>query len=217
MLRILGTGIVAALLWTAPVVAEMSGTETYNLLFKNGTLDDVAKDAALQYDRTVSNALKPEAGLRDTGQVTLRFQEKGSALLASLTFQQGDKHRNLGSFPASVGNPMIMYFVETVARDMGEAAGGSLFYIRNRIKDSLVTPSDPVAGEADYQGRTVPTTTVTLRPFEGDPNAKAMKGFGELEMTVTMSEEVPGWYHTLSARAPVYTSTLTFDTLVAGQ
>ena len=44
---------------------------------------------------------------------------------------------------------MIMYFVETVTRDMGESAGGSVFYIRNRIKEALVTPTEAVAGEAE--------------------------------------------------------------------
>ena len=232
MLRHIGAACVAALLTLSPAAAELSGTQTYDLLFKNGTLDDISNDAALVYDRTVSNALNPDADARDTGEIRLSFDEERGSLLASLQFTQGEKYRNLGSFPASVGNPMIMYFyesvirdmaeaaggspmimyfVETVTRDMGESAGGSVFYIRNRIKEALVTPTEAVSGEAEFQGRTIPTTTVTLRPFEGDPNAQAMQGWGELEMTVTMSEEVPGWYYTLTAKAPVYSSVLRFD------
>ncbi|MGR3269522.1 hypothetical protein DU478_18350 [Thalassococcus profundi] len=211
MLRHIGAACVAALLTLSPASAELSGTQTYDLLFKNGTLDDISNDAALVYDRTVSNALNPDADARDTGEIRLSFDEERGSLLASLQFTQGEKYRNLGSFPASVGNPMIMYFVETVTRDMGESAGGSVFYIRNRIKEALVTPTEAVAGEAEFQGRTIPTTTVTLRPFQGDPNAQAMQGWGELEMIVTMSDEVPGWYHTLAAKAPVYSSVLRFD------
>ena len=211
MLRHIGAACVAALLTLSPAAAELSGTQTYDLLFKNGTLDDISNDAALVYDRTVSNALNPDADARDTGEIRLSFDEERGSLLASLQFTQGEKYRNLGSFPASVGNPMIMYFVETVTRDMGESAGGSVFYIRNRIKEALGTPTEAVSGEAEFQGRTIPTTTVTLRPFEGDPNAQAMQGWGELEMTVTMSEEVPGWYYTLTAKAPVYSSVLRFD------
>ena len=211
MLRHIGAACVAALLTLSPAAAELSGTQTYDLLFKNGTLDDISNDAALVYDRTVSNALNPDADARDTGEIRLSFDEERGSLLASLQFTQGEKYRNLGSFPASVGNPMIMYFYESVIRDMGESAGGSVFYIRNRIKEALVTPTEAVSGEAEFQGRTIPTTTVTLRPFEGDPNAQAMQGWGELEMTVTMSEEVPGWYYTLTAKAPVYSSVLRFD------
>ncbi|MFZ5963724.1 hypothetical protein ACOXXX_12280 [Thalassococcus sp. BH17M4-6] len=212
MLRILGSACIAACLTLTPAWAEMSGTETYDLLFKNGTLDDVPRDAVLVYDREVTNAIKPDTGPRDTGRVVLQVEE-GSAPTAFLRFEQGDKYRNLGKFPASVGNPMIMYFVETVARDMGESAGGSLFYIRNRIKDALVTPTDAVPGEAQFDGRTIATTSVTLRPFEGDPNVDRMQGFGDMAMTVTMSDEVPGWYHSLSAKASAYESVLTFETL----
>lgn len=216
MLKLLGTVIVAALMSSAPAWAEMSGTETYDLLFKNGTLDEVSKDATLVYGRTVSSALKPEMDMRDTGDVLLSF-EQADAPMANLRFEQDGKYRNLGAFPASVGNPMIMYFVETMSRDMGEAAGGSLFYIRNRIKDALITPNEAVSGEAEFNGKTIPTTTVTLRPFEGDPNATAMKGFGALEMIVTMSEEVPGWYYKLHAKAPVYDSVLMFKDVVVAQ
>ena len=41
-----------------------------------------------------------------------------------------------------------------------------------------------------------------------------MKGFGDLELRVTMSEDVPGWYMSLVAEASggsVYRSELLFD------
>ncbi|NIY99214.1 hypothetical protein HC022_24280, partial [Salipiger sp. HF18] len=123
---------------------------------------------------------------------------------------------------ASVGNPMIMYFYESVIRDMAETVGGSPFYIRNRVKEALVQPAEIVTGEASFGGSEVPTQTVILRPFEGDPNAGKMQGFGGLELSVTMSEEVPGWYLSLVATAPgadgapgAYVSELRFDTVAA--
>ncbi|SDX90733.1 hypothetical protein SAMN05444340_101461 [Citreimonas salinaria] len=174
-------------------------------------------DQALVYRREVESRLKPEAAERDTGSVVLDIRE-GDAPMADLRFRQDDKYRGLGSFPASVGNPMIMYFYESVVRDMAEAAGGSPFYIRNRVKDALVQPSDIVEGEAAVDGRTVETRTITLHPFHGDPNADRMQGFGDLALTVTMSEEVPGWYLSLVAEAPgedapVYRSAITFESL----
>ena len=54
--------------------------------------------------------------------------------------------------------------------------------------------------------------SVVIRPFEGDPNAERMQGFGDLALTVVMSEEVPGWYESLTAEAgDVYSSTLKFE------
>ena len=123
-------------------------------------------------------------------------------MVATLEFRQDGKHRNLGSFPASVGNPMIMVFYESVIRDMAETAGGSPFYIRNRVKEALVQPAEIETGEAEFAGETVATRTVTLRPFLDDPNRDRMMGFGDLELRVTMSDAVPGWYLSLVAEAP---------------
>ena len=185
---------------TAAPAATLDGQKSYDLLFRQGTLDGIDRGGTLNYDREVTNALNPQAAGRDSGRIELGFQDEG-ADLARLTLYQDEKHRGLGVFPASVGNPMIMFFYETVIRDMAEATGGSPYYVRNRIKDALIQPSQMETGEAQFDGRTVPTTTITLRPFVEDPNRERMQGFGDLELTVTMSEDVPGWYLSLMAEA----------------
>lgn len=209
----------AMLCASAALAAPLDGDKTYEMLFRNGTLDTVSRDAELVYSRTVNNSLKPEAAERDTGDIALSFRE-GEAVMALLEFRQDGKHRKLGAFPASVGNPMIMYFYETVVRDMAEAAGGSPFYIRNRVKEALVQPSDIVSGEAVIDGEVVETRTIRMLPFAGDPNVDRMRGFGDLELRVTMSDAVPGWYMSLEAEASggtVYRNTLAFDRLDVAQ
>ncbi|MEY8828476.1 hypothetical protein AB9K34_08655 [Sedimentitalea sp. XS_ASV28] len=201
-----------------PIAAtETAGPETYDLLFKNGTLDDFSRDHRLVYDRKVQNSLKPETEERDTGQIVLSLVD-GQVPEAQLKFTHDDKYRNLGSFPASVGNPIIMYFVETVVRDMAETAGGSPYYIRNRVKEALVQPAEVDRGQAVIANETVNTIDVTMHPFRDDPNAARMQGFDRLAMTVSMSEDAPGWYLSLSAQVPgadgdepVYSSVMTFD------
>ncbi len=213
MKKLLTASLVAALIAGVVSATPLAGDKTYDLLFRNGTLDEVSRNAELVYARTVSNTLKPEAADRDTGQVALSFSE-GQSTMALLEFRQDGKYRKLGTFPASVGNPMIMFFYETVVRDMAEAAGGSPYYIRNRVKDSLIQTSDIVEGEAEVDGRMVPTKTIRLYPFLNDPNRDRMKGFGDLELRVTMSDDVPGWYMSLVAEAAggeVYRSELLFD------
>ena len=105
---------------------------------------------------------------------------------------------------------------------MAQSAGGSPYYIRNRVKDALVQPAQIETGTAEVDGTTVDTRTVTLRPFESDPNRDRMAGWADLELRVTMSEAVPGWYLALEAEAPdaegggpVYLSTMRFDGLSA--
>lgn len=202
--------------------ASVDGQETYELLFRKGTLDDIGGGATLRYNRAVENGFAPDAAERATGDIVLRFREP-EKVAALLEFRQGDKHRGMGSFPASVGNPMIMVFYEQVIRDMAESAGGSPFYIRNRVKEALVQPSEVEEGEAVVDGETVATKTIRMRPFDGDPNAGSMQGFGDLELAVTMSDAVPGWYLSLVAQAPNaeggagYRSVLSYEGMEAAE
>ncbi|MEM9577772.1 MAG: hypothetical protein AAF999_12250 [Pseudomonadota bacterium] len=219
MKEFLTGGLFAVVLASLVSAAPLAGDKTYDLLFRNGTLDEVGRDAELVYARTVTNTLNPDAASRDTGQIALSFTE-GQATMAMLEFRQDGKYRRLGAFPASVGNPMIMYFYESIVRDMAETAGGSPYYIRNRVKDALIQPSDIVEGEAEVAGRTVQTRTIRIYPFLNDPNRDRMKGFGDLELRVTMSDEVPGWYMALVAEASggeVYRSELLFDRVDTAQ
>lgn len=61
MLRFLLAGLVSLAL-TLPVTATpLAGDKTYDMLFRNGTLDDIDRDKELVYARKVTNKLKPEA------------------------------------------------------------------------------------------------------------------------------------------------------------
>jgi hypothetical protein len=212
----MGLALVAVL----AAAAAPAGTPergVYDLVFRTGTLDGVPRSATLVYDREVVNSLVPEAEARDSGEVRLAFADDGSDE-ARLVFFQGDRHRAIGAFPVDVGNPVIMYFMETVVRDMSESAGGSPFYIRNRLKEALVRPAEVRDVTAAYGADEVPAQSVTLHPFENDPNGARMQGFEALALTVTMSDKVPGWYSALSAVVPgaaggepVYASTLVLE------
>ena len=215
MIRVLLSFVLGLWLSCTSLVAEaVDGAETYDLLFRNGTLDTIDREAELVYRRTLKNSLMPDAEARNTGDVAVFFEEGD---MARLEFRQEEKHRALGRFPATVGNPMIMYFYESVIRDMSSTAGGSPFYIRNRVKESLIQPSEVEPGEATVNGETIETKTIRLEPFAGDPNRERMRGFGNLTLTVTMSEAVPGWYVSLVAEADAYRSELMFDRLEDGQ
>lgn len=213
IIRILCTLLALTIVPLTAHADTVTGDKTYDLLFRSGTLDTIDKTKALIYSRAVSNSLKPEAAQRDTGNIALMFRPE-NVKEAQLEFRQDGKYRRLGKFPASVGNPMIMYFYESTIRDMAEAAGGSPFYIRNRVKDALIQPSDVQDGQFTQDGRSISTKTIHLRPFEDDPNKDQMDGFGDLLLTVTMSEDVPGWYMSLTAKAgDVYHSEVKFLSL----
>lgn len=223
-MRRLLIGLALSVLSVAPVsAAPIEAEQAYDLLFQNGVLDTIARDKELVYQRTVTNRLRPDIAERDTGAIALGFRDDGSEM-AHLEFRQDQKHRAMGVFPASVGNPMIMVFYENTIRDMAESAGGSPFYIRSRVKDALVEPSEVIEGEAVVNGETVPVRTILMRPFAEDPNRDRMRGFGDLTLSVTVSEDVPGWYLSLVAEAvpenedeAVYRSEMQFDGLQEGR
>ncbi|TYC53902.1 hypothetical protein FMN50_14175 [Rhodobacterales bacterium] len=215
------TRFMAACLIVVCAMQSALAAETYDLLFRTGTLDGIPKETVLIYDRSVSAS--EEIAARESGTVRLSFAPDNMAVL---TFLQGDRHRTIGSFPANVGNPMILYFVETVVRDMAALTGGSPFYIRNRIKAALERQNsvreDIVAtSDGPQEG-----TSVTLHPFAEDANRDKMMGFGALALSVRMSDDIPGWYYELRAEAgetmtpedregtaPLYASAIRFRSL----
>ena len=205
------TGI---LLLALALGAPGRAAETYDLIFKNGTLDGLPGDHTLVYSKTVDLPLDAEAAARETGEVRLTFEAED---MARLRFHQNGKHRNIGQFPATVGNPMIMYFVETVVRDLAKHAGGSPFYIRNRVKDSLIQFAEIETRDMPFGTDTVKVQSITLHPFRKDPNRDRMRGFEDVALTISMSEAVEGWYYALRAATPskpgaaVYDYTITLE------
>lgn len=83
--------------------------------------------------------------------------------------------RRIGPYPVSGGDPALVFFLETIARDMARMTGGSPFYIRNRIKDAVFRGGEIT--EVDGQRRAV------FHPFRDDPNKARMAGFDTLELT----------------------------------
>ncbi|MGV8989692.1 MAG: hypothetical protein ACOH2H_26165 [Cypionkella sp.] len=178
--------------------------ETYDLLFRSGALDQLVTasqtgtgDVSLEYERTTFGT--PDGTEPGAFRLNLRMVPPDNA---ELVLHQGDLKRDIGIFPASVGNPVIMYFMETTLRDMAGKTGGSPFYIRNRIKDALLTDAEilPVTvrlGDSDVDAR-----QITLLPFAHDTARARMGRFADLKLVVTVSEKVPGWYYSLVSTAP---------------
>ncbi len=210
MHRIIACLAVLAIATSTAVRSE----ETYDLIFKTGTLSDISRQSTLTYDRSVQYRGEPGLSGQQSGEIRLTFEADE---MARLRFVKGEKYKNVGAFPATVGNPIIMYFVETVIRDVAHRAGGSPFYIRNRIKAALLQKAPIIDDTARLGDTEVPVRTITLRPFLNDKNRSKMRGFEDLALTITMSQNVPGWYHSLVADTkavggtePVYSNALTF-------
>lgn len=131
--------LVAALLFFAALQAA-AAADTYDLLFRTGTLDGLSRETPLTYERRVSARANEQIADRETGTVRLDFAPEDMAVL---TFRQGERHRTIGSFPAKVGNPLILYFVESIVRDMATTAGEArtISATGSRLRLSRTIPS----------------------------------------------------------------------------
>ncbi|POF28324.1 hypothetical protein [Roseibium marinum] len=192
----------SALVWLLVYLMTSAGhaADTYELLFKEGTLDSLPRTSFLDYRKSVTAPGNEMLETGNSGTVTLKFAQEG---MADLYFDPGSKVRGVGSFPADVGNPLIMYFLETVIRDLAGSSGGSPFYIRNRIKAALLKQRPVRDLEISLDGRKLKARTIVLFPFKNDPASDKMRGVETLALTFTVSEDVPGWYYSLKAETTV--------------
>lgn len=200
------TAILALTLSLGLGVPPAAAAETYQLLFREGVLSGIGAGDTLSYiaRRSGRSAPAPVPG-QDIAMppAELRLDltvEPGSEVI--LTAVQGDTRQRAGTFPGSVGNPLIMFFLETVLRDMASQSAGSPFYIRNRIKDALLREADIRPLDLSFGGATVSAQEVTIRPFAKDTARERMSGFADLALVAVVSDAVPGWYYSLTATAP---------------
>lgn len=221
--RPVATGLLTLALLCAAMSAGFAAG-THELLFREGTLDTISDKATLEYRRSVSAPGSRPLEQKNTGPISLQLTSDD---MAEIHFgAQGDRRR-VGAFPASVGNPLIMYFLETVVRDLSGLAGGSPYYMRNRIKAELLKEHPVQEVTVKWGDRRVEAQSVVLYPFRNDPASDRMRGIETLALSVTVSAEIPGWYYALKAETseergtrsalpdtlPAYSSTILFQGL----
>jgi len=194
MNRIVTLSLGLALLAATPLRAESA----FDLLFRSGTLDGLPEGTELHYAAAGLEDQRDQSAWRE---VVLDLGPENSARLERQLEDEGAA-RPLGSFSAAIGNPVGMMFLEQTVNSVSAATGGSPFYIRNRIREALGGEGEVEAVTVSWEGAEVPATAVALRPFAEDAHRAQLGRFADLEIRVVVSEDVPGWYLTLSAEAP---------------
>lgn len=106
--------------------------------------------------------------------------------LALMLSDAGHAPQPAAEFPMAAPNPILLFFLENVVRNMAAQTGGSPFYIRNRIRDALAGAAPEAAGAAPGLAH------VTLQPFAADPNRAAMGRFAALEIMLDYDPARPG-------------------------
>lgn len=169
-----------------------------DLIFAPGAAVGTA-DVSYAHARQVPAGLPEDAGLPKavSDEVLTLAQTSGEAPRRVLTRQGpgGAGPAPVSEFPLSGPDPVLLFFLESTARNMAALTGGSPFYIRNRIREAL--------GQADLGSEVTvgdqPARQIVLRPFVADPNRASMGAFGELALTLVVKAGEPVRFLSLSA------------------
>ncbi len=194
--------LVFSLVFVLPIQGRADSAT--DLVFSTGVLDNIPQQKTVTYEHI-------RLGPKDSG---LHLIENGLVALsvvggeiggneAILEMRDNGTLRNRTPFPADAGNPLVMAFLESSLRSMAQITGGSPFYLRNRIKESLrsggqVTPTTVTIGD-----KSMPATRITFQPFQHDKNAARMGDFANLTLTFVVSDDVPGGFAQFSAATPM--------------
>jgi hypothetical protein len=191
-----------------------SAGEAQDRIFRVGLLGELAPGDTLVFDveGTAADGT-PETGSIEVAVVT---GEDGKRVARIDRRLDGRPPAGTG-LSATGGHPVLLMFLETTLRAMAEATGGNPFYIRNLMREALAAdvPLEPV--EVMVDGVPAAAVAATFHPFAADPNRSGMGAFGDLALTLTMSDAVPGEFARFEARAaapagePGYAETVTFS------
>lgn len=190
-------------------VALIAGTgaasagEAQDRLFALQALRGVETGQTLVYDFSRGGAYPAEKLPKiEDGEARLSLQAgEGQARTAVALLRDDNKLiSNFDPFPGEAGNPMFMVFMEETVASMAKITGGSIFYIRNRMREALGAQNSIEEMTVAYGGHDVPARKLTFQPFLTDKNAAKMgQAFVDLSVTFVMSDDVPGEFLAMEA------------------
>lgn len=217
--------LVAAAAFAAP--ACLSAAPVTDMIFDDNLAADLPVGTILKYDydKTVPEQPQPEADPET--EVVAGFDE-GSIVWTLVEGPEGDRGAEIlldrdgrevevPVMPTSGGNPLSVLFLEQVSRSVSGLTGGSPFYIRNRMKEALLTEGTETTADVEVEGAQAEVRNVTLAPLADDPNTDKMRGFDALEITFTYGDDIPGGIYALEAEllnddgVAVYREAMTFQ------
>lgn len=172
-------------------------------LFTEGVLKTIEPGTALIYGHVREGAEQTEA-VRwiDDGELHVALQQgqDGSKEAVISMLSDGKVHREMSPLPVSIGNPILLTFLESSLRAMANITGGSPFYIRNRMKAALRDSGTVTAVSAKIGDKTVEAEEITFIPFQHDKNRDRMGEFADLELRFIVSDQAPGGFILFSAQ-----------------
>jgi len=109
-----------------------------------------------------------------------------------VSFRQGEREVALSPFSDDGGNPMLVFFLESVAKAVAKSTGGSPFYIKNRIIDAFQRGATISQVDIVRDGAPLKANRIAYSPFAEEKLKDRLQNFADMEIAFILSEEVPG-------------------------
>jgi len=110
-----------------------------------------------------------------------------------MAFLSGENKLALPDFKGFRGNPIIIGMLEHIAQSMGRETGGGVLYFRNRIRDALAEESNTFNEiTVQWNNDELAAKELLISPFSNDPYLAEKPEYRHTEISIVMSDEVPG-------------------------
>ena len=173
-----------------------------NLIFDETALNQVPNGSQVVYSHRVLRPANAETSRVQNGSIRMVLHlKKKDGRTVSIFLSGPDTQRNIANLPSIGGNPLVMVFLESTPRAMAEIAGGSPFYIHNKLREALTQETVSKSQTATIMAQKTAVILRTIHPFLTDPNAARMGPFANLALTFSYGEGVPFGLYSLSATA----------------
>lgn len=163
-------------------------TEAERQMFVTDHLGSLATPATLHYRTERRGSLQEPID----DKAVLHLKRENDMLVASVDWMSGSNRLELPPFDDIKGNPVLLHFLEREIREMNRLTGGSMNYYRKRIRMALAQSPGVEDTTADFQGRKVAATRITISPYLDDPARARYEKYAARNYTIVLSDEVPG-------------------------
>lgn len=199
MLRSL-CGLLAVAAVACPLVASAAAEQptVVDLIFNQRHLDLISKGAQAKYkfERKVND--EKLMGQPFSDDITLDVTEaKDQSRDVVVTVFSGARQRPAQSYESLTVNPVFIWYLDKVVENYGLVAGGKQPYLKGRVREAFVEKAKLTPVQIDYNGKKVDGYTISMVPFEGDPNVSKMQGFEKSVLNMTISKDIPGYFQSM--------------------
>jgi hypothetical protein len=171
------------------------------LVFEPGRFAAVTEPQTLHY-RFDTRGRGIEKTLSAPGRVEVREIGADGAKKVWLDLFEGEARRAIGPVDAREQNPLLLVFLQMDVTEMSRLTTGAAAYFQQQIRKHFNETVPTEAVEVEVDGKPVPATRITIRPFTADPRIAQFPAFRDKAYEITVADGVPGGLWSVAARTP---------------